>query len=56
MRPWLLLVFPTPGVNPSTSPSANLPQAATVRLDHAVRDVDVQGCDFSGPTRRFTRS
>ncbi|MGW2778858.1 hypothetical protein ACWC4C_41350 [Streptomyces olivaceoviridis] len=43
-----LLVFPTPGVNPATSPSANLPQASTVRLDHAVRDV--QGCDFSGPT------
>ncbi|MFJ3307012.1 hypothetical protein ACIPSA_28635 [Streptomyces sp. NPDC086549] len=43
-----LLVFPTPGVNPSTSPSANLPQASTVNLDHAVRDV--QGCDFSGPT------
>ncbi|MFJ5263245.1 hypothetical protein ACIQAC_22535 [Streptomyces sp. NPDC088387] len=42
------LVFPTPGVNGSTSPSANLPQASTVRLDHAVRDV--QGCDFSGPT------
>ncbi|MEU2222951.1 hypothetical protein [Streptomyces sp. NPDC018347] len=43
-----LLVFPTPGVNPSTSPSANLPQASAVRLDHAVRDV--QGCDFSDPT------
>lgn len=43
-----LLVFPTPGVNPGTSPSVNLPQAATVHLDHAVRDV--QGCDFSGPT------
>ncbi|MET9113277.1 hypothetical protein ABZX38_03625 [Streptomyces longwoodensis] len=43
-----LLVLPTPGVNASTSPSANLPQASTVRLDHAVRDV--QGCDFSGPT------
>ncbi|MEU0255080.1 hypothetical protein ABZ299_21830 [Streptomyces sp. NPDC006184] len=43
-----LLVFPTPGANPSTSPSANLPQTGTVRLDHAVRDV--QGCDFSGPT------
>ncbi|WP_328869255.1 hypothetical protein OHT76_03635 [Streptomyces sp. NBC_00287] len=43
-----LLVFPTPGVNPSTSPSANLPQASTVHLDHAVRDI--QGCDFSGPT------
>ncbi|SOD90083.1 hypothetical protein [Streptomyces sp. Ag109_G2-15] len=43
-----LLVFPTPGINPSTSPSANLPQASKVNLDHAVRDV--QGCDFSGPT------
>jgi hypothetical protein len=42
------LVFPTPGVNPATSPSANLPQVSTVDLDHAVRDV--QGCDFSGPT------
>ncbi|MER7775085.1 hypothetical protein ABTZ21_08730 [Streptomyces sp. NPDC096191] len=43
-----LLVFPTPGVNPATSPSANLPQAATVRLDHSVRDV--QGCDFLDAT------
>lgn len=42
------LVFPTPGANAGTSPSANLPQASTVRLDHAVRDV--QGCDFTGPT------
>ncbi|MET8944337.1 hypothetical protein ABZX30_12320 [Streptomyces sp. NPDC004542] len=42
------LVFPTPGVNASTSPSADLPQVSTVDLDHAVRDV--QGCDFSGPT------
>ncbi|MGY6022574.1 hypothetical protein [Streptomyces spinosirectus] len=42
------LVFPTPGVNAATSPSANLPQVSTVNLDHAVRDV--QGCDFSGPT------
>ncbi|MGW7258763.1 hypothetical protein [Streptomyces sp. NPDC054834] len=42
------LVFPTPGVNASTSPSANLPQVSTINLDHAVRDV--QGCDFSGPT------
>ncbi|WP_069771587.1 hypothetical protein [Streptomyces sp. LUP30] len=42
------LVFPTPGANASTSPSADLPQASTVRLDHAVRDV--QGCDFTGPT------
>ncbi|MEW2133843.1 hypothetical protein [Streptomyces sp. NPDC005435] len=43
-----LLVFPTPGINASTSPSADLPLASTVQLDHAVRDV--QGCDFSGPT------
>ncbi|MFI2435833.1 hypothetical protein [Streptomyces sp. NPDC018693] len=43
-----LLVFPTPGANPATSPSANLPWVSTVRLDRAVRDV--QGCDFSGPT------
>ncbi len=43
-----LLVFPTPGENPSTSPSANLPQAATVRLDHAVRDVQA----VTSPVRR----
>jgi hypothetical protein len=49
-----LLVFPTPGVNPATSPAANLPQAATVRLDHAVRDV--QGCDFSTATRLLCSS
>ncbi|MEU9453333.1 hypothetical protein [Streptomyces sp. NPDC048277] len=42
------LVFPTPGANRSTSPSANLPLASVVNLDHAVRDV--QGCDFSGAT------
>jgi hypothetical protein len=42
------LVFPTPGANAATSPSANLPQVSTVRLDHAVRDV--QGCDFTSPT------
>jgi hypothetical protein len=39
-----LLVHPTPGVNPGTSPSADLPWATGIRLDHAVRDV--QGCDF----------
>ncbi|MEU9558552.1 hypothetical protein [Streptomyces fumanus] len=44
-----LLVFPTPGVNPATSPSADLRQAATVRLDRPVRDV--QGCDFVTATR-----
>ena len=49
-----LLVFPTPGVNASTSPSANLPQASTVNLDHAVRDV--QGCDFVTATRLLCSS
>ncbi|WLW57524.1 hypothetical protein [Streptomyces sp. YU58] len=49
-----LLVFPTPGVNPGTSPSANLPQASTVRLDHAVRDV--QGCDFVTATQLLCSS
>ncbi|NEA98446.1 hypothetical protein [Streptomyces sp. SID13726] len=49
-----LLVFPTPGVNASTSPAANLPQAATVTLDHAVRDV--QGCDFLGATQLLCSS
>jgi hypothetical protein len=48
------LVFPTPGVNASTSPSANLPQAATVTLDHAVRDV--QGCDFLSATQLLCAS
>ncbi|MFG3026728.1 hypothetical protein ACGFZQ_51095 [Streptomyces sp. NPDC048254] len=42
------LVFPTPGANKGTSPSANLPLASVVNLDHAVRDV--QGCDFSSAT------
>ncbi|MEU0424972.1 hypothetical protein ABZ235_15365 [Streptomyces canus] len=49
-----LLVFPTPGVNASTSPSANLPQAAGVTLDHAVRDV--QGCDFLSATQLLCSS
>lgn len=48
------LVLPTPGVNARTSPSANLPQAATVTLDHAVRDV--QGCDFVTATRLLCSS
>ncbi|MEV6959883.1 hypothetical protein AB0M97_11920 [Streptomyces sp. NPDC051207] len=48
-----LLVFPTPGVNRATSPSANLPQAATVRLDHPVRDV--QG-DFVTATQLLCSS
>lgn len=48
------LVFPTPGVNSSTSPSVNLPQAATVTLDHAVRDV--QGCDFVSATQLLCSS
>jgi hypothetical protein len=49
-----LLVFPTPGVNPGTSPSVNLPQAATVHLDRAVRDV--QGCDFVTATQLLCSS
>ncbi|MEU8794280.1 hypothetical protein [Streptomyces sp. NPDC048643] len=49
-----LLVFPTPGVNPATSPGANLPQVSTVRLDHGVRDV--QGCDFVTSTRLLCSS
>lgn len=49
-----LLVFPTPGVNPSTSPSADLPQASTINLDHAVRDV--QGCDFVTATQLLCSS
>ncbi|MET8682104.1 hypothetical protein ABZW18_32150 [Streptomyces sp. NPDC004647] len=43
-----LLVFPTPGVNAGTSPSADLPHAFSIKLDHAVRDI--QGCDFSSAT------
>ncbi|MFE5813664.1 hypothetical protein ACFQ6S_09705 [Streptomyces sp. NPDC056479] len=43
-----LLVHPTPGVNAGTSPSANLPWSSSIRLDHAVRDV--QGCDFLSST------
>ncbi|MEU9390243.1 hypothetical protein AB0D86_09595 [Streptomyces sp. NPDC048324] len=48
------LVFPTPGVNGATSPSANLPQVSNVVLDHAVRDV--QGCDFVTATRLLCSS
>ncbi|MFB8754057.1 hypothetical protein [Streptomyces nigra] len=43
-----LLVHPTPGVNPSTSPSADLPWTSSIRLDRPVRDV--QGCDFRDAT------
>lgn len=43
-----LLVHPTPGVNAGTSPSANLPWTSSIRLDHAVRDI--QGCDFLDAT------
>ncbi|WP_369269169.1 hypothetical protein AB5J55_03215 [Streptomyces sp. R11] len=43
-----LLVHPTPGVNAGTSPSANLPWTSSIRLDHAVRDI--QGCDFLSAT------
>ncbi|MFD3925262.1 hypothetical protein [Streptomyces sp. NPDC058614] len=48
------LVFPTPAVNSSTSPSANLPLASTINLDHAVRDV--QGCDFVTSTQLLCSS
>ena len=48
-----LLVHPTPGVNPSTSPSANLPWTSSIRLDRPVRDV--QGCDFRDATTLLTR-
>ncbi|MET7480630.1 hypothetical protein ABZT17_40720 [Streptomyces sp. NPDC005648] len=48
------LVFPTPRVNAATSPSSNLPQVATVDLDHAVRDV--QGCDFVTATQLLCSS
>ncbi|MFD7388098.1 hypothetical protein ACFV46_06495 [Streptomyces sp. NPDC059852] len=43
-----LLVHPTPGVNRSTSPSADLPWTSSIRLDRPVRDV--QGCDFRDAT------
>lgn len=39
-----LLGFATPGLNPAAVAGANLPTAFTVRLDHAVRNV--QGCTF----------
>jgi len=48
------LVFPTPGVNSSTSPSANLPLASLINLDHPVRDV--QGCDFVTSTQLLCSS
>lgn len=43
-----ILGFPTPGLNPSTSPSRDLPYTFAVRLDRPVRDV--QGCDFYSAT------
>ena len=43
-----ILGYPTPGLNPSTSPSQDLPYKFSVRLDRPVRDV--QGCDFYSPT------
>jgi len=45
-----LVVFPTPGVNRSTSPTGgSLSRAGDIRLDHPVRDI--QGCDFVSATR-----
>jgi hypothetical protein len=49
-----LLVHPTPGLNASTSPSANLPVSFTINLDRPVRDV--QGCDFVTATRLLCSS
>lgn len=40
--------YPTPGLNPTTSPGRDLPYAFTLRLDRPVRDI--QGCDFSSAT------
>lgn len=48
------LMFPTPGQNASTSPSANLPLAATITLDHPV--VNIQGCDFTTATQLLCSS
>ncbi|MGV9366476.1 hypothetical protein [Amycolatopsis sp. NPDC003731] len=48
-----LLVHPMPGVA-ATNPAQNLPMAGTIRLDHAVRDV--QGCDFQTATRLLCAS
>src|SRR3954465_2617095 len=48
-----LLVHPMPGVA-ATDPAQNLPLAGTIRLDHAVRDV--QGCDFQTATRLLCAS
>jgi hypothetical protein len=44
-----LLVFPTPGLNSSTSPSQNLPLAATITLNRSVSNI--QGCDFVTATQ-----
>jgi len=45
-----LLVFAMPQLNPSApAPGQALPLAATIQLDHPVRDV--QGCDFASATR-----
>jgi hypothetical protein len=49
-----LVGYPTPGLNPSTSPGQNLPNAFTVQLDHQVRDV--QGCAFFSAQRLLCSS
>jgi hypothetical protein len=46
--------LPDPGRQRGISPSANLPQAATVHLDHAVHDV--RGCDFVTATQLLCSS
>jgi hypothetical protein len=50
-----LLVFPTPILNGSTSPTGGtLPLAATIHLDVPV--VDIQGCTFFSDTRLYCSS
>jgi hypothetical protein len=49
------LVFPTPVLNPSTSPAGGtLDIAAELKLDRPVRDV--QGCTFFSATRLLCAS
>ena len=49
------LVFPTPILNPATSPTGGtLPLAATIHLDKTL--VDIQGCTFENDTRMMCSS
>jgi hypothetical protein len=49
-----LLVFPTPLINPAGRDGSSLPLAATISLDHPVRDV--QGCTFVTATELLCSS